>query len=181
MDFRTAERVWWYKTSINISAISKFSWLQHSVPTFCWNFFEGNRFHAISNRPRWSRTETPHYSLWFQSSEYLANFIWSNQIRIGMVVSVLECSDYLRGVKCLVECDHAALQPLFQKQFKGAIYERWFPLGKLICPTFSCINGRNGSCSAGLSDNTCATSRHLERASGSCIWSAGLYCISKLN
>jgi hypothetical protein len=27
------------------------------------------------------------------------------------------------------------------------------PLGKLICPTFSCINGRNGSSSAGLSDN----------------------------
>ena len=45
-----------------------------------------------------------------------------------MVVSVLECSDYLRGVKCLVECDHAALQPLFQKQFKGAIYERWLSL-----------------------------------------------------
>jgi hypothetical protein len=51
-----------------------------------------------------------------------------HQIRIGMVVSVLECSDYLRGVKYLVECDHTALQPLFQKQFKGAIYERWLSL-----------------------------------------------------
>ena len=44
---------------------------------------------------------------------------------LGMVVGVLECSDYLRGVKFIVKCDHAALQLLFQKQFKGAIYERW--------------------------------------------------------
>jgi hypothetical protein len=93
-----------------------------------------------------------------------------------MVVSVLEYSDYLRGGKFVVECDHAALQPLFQKQFKGAIYSFahnksiiFDPLGKLICPTFSCINGKNGSSSTGLSDNTCATSGHLERASGSCI------------
>jgi len=47
---------------------------------------------------------------------------------LGMVVSVLECTDYLRVVKFVVECDHAALQPLFQKQFKGAIYERWLSL-----------------------------------------------------
>lgn len=47
---------------------------------------------------------------------------------LGMVVSVLECSDYLRGNKFVVECDHEALQPLFQKQFKGAIYERWLSL-----------------------------------------------------
>ena len=32
---------------------------------------------------------------------------------LGMVVSVLECSDYLRGTKFIVECDHAVLQPLF--------------------------------------------------------------------
>ncbi|CAC5411038.1 unnamed protein product [Mytilus coruscus] len=44
---------------------------------------------------------------------------------LGMVTSVLDCADYLRGVKFIVECDHQALQPLFQKQFKGAIYERW--------------------------------------------------------
>lgn len=47
---------------------------------------------------------------------------------LGMVVSVMECSDYLRGNKFVVECDHEALQPLFQKQFKGAIYERWLSL-----------------------------------------------------
>lgn len=47
---------------------------------------------------------------------------------LGMVVSILECNDYLRGTKFTVECDHKALQPLFQKQFKGAIYERWLSL-----------------------------------------------------
>ncbi|CAG2254502.1 unnamed protein product [Mytilus edulis] len=44
---------------------------------------------------------------------------------LGMVTSVLDCANYLRGVKFIVKCDHQALQPLFQKQFKGAIYERW--------------------------------------------------------
>ena len=34
---------------------------------------------------------------------------------LGMVVSVLECSDYLRVVTFAVECDHATLQPLFSK------------------------------------------------------------------
>ena len=43
---------------------------------------------------------------------------------LGMVTSVLDCANYLRGVKFIVKCDHQALQPLFQKQFKGAIYER---------------------------------------------------------
>ncbi|CAC5386117.1 unnamed protein product [Mytilus coruscus] len=42
-----------------------------------------------------------------------------------MVVSILDCSDYLRGNQFIVECDHQALKPLSQKQFKGAIYERW--------------------------------------------------------
>ena len=39
---------------------------------------------------------------------------------LGMVVSILDCNDYLRGAKFVVECDHKALQPLYQKQFKGA-------------------------------------------------------------
>ncbi|CAC5407147.1 unnamed protein product [Mytilus coruscus] len=43
---------------------------------------------------------------------------------LGMVTSVLDCAVYLRGIKFIVECDHQALHPLFQKQFKGAIYER---------------------------------------------------------
>ena len=47
---------------------------------------------------------------------------------LGMVVSILDCADYLRGTHFIVECDHQALQPLFQKQFKGAIYERWLAI-----------------------------------------------------
>ncbi|CAG2250210.1 unnamed protein product [Mytilus edulis] len=45
-----------------------------------------------------------------------------------MVVSILDCSDYLRGNQFIVECDHQALKPLYQKQFKGAIYERWLSI-----------------------------------------------------
>ena len=44
---------------------------------------------------------------------------------LGMTQSILECASYLRGTKFLVECDHQALKPLFQKKMKGAIYERW--------------------------------------------------------
>lgn len=47
---------------------------------------------------------------------------------LGMVVSILDCSDYLRGNRFVVECDHQALKPIFQKQFKGAIYERWLAI-----------------------------------------------------
>ncbi|CAG2218638.1 unnamed protein product [Mytilus edulis] len=47
---------------------------------------------------------------------------------LGMVVSILDCSDYLRGNQFIVECDHQALKPLYQKQFKGAIYERWLSI-----------------------------------------------------
>ncbi|CAC5418267.1 unnamed protein product [Mytilus coruscus] len=42
---------------------------------------------------------------------------------LGMVVSIQDCADYLRGNKFVVECDHQALRPIFQKQFKGAIYD----------------------------------------------------------
>jgi hypothetical protein len=35
----------------------------------------------------------------------------------------LDCADYLRGNSFVGECDHQALEPLYQKQFKGAIYE----------------------------------------------------------
>ncbi|CAG2216980.1 unnamed protein product [Mytilus edulis] len=47
---------------------------------------------------------------------------------LGMVVSILDCADYLRGNQFVVECDHQALRPIFQKQFKGAIYERWMAI-----------------------------------------------------
>ena len=43
---------------------------------------------------------------------------------LGMVSSILDCASYLRGRKFFVECDHQSLKPLFQKQMKGAIYER---------------------------------------------------------
>lgn len=41
---------------------------------------------------------------------------------LGMVVSILDCNRFV------VECDHQALKPIFQKQFKGAIYERWLAI-----------------------------------------------------
>ena len=47
---------------------------------------------------------------------------------LGMVVSILDCADYLRGNSFVVECDHQGLKPLYQKQFKGAIYERWMSI-----------------------------------------------------
>ena len=47
---------------------------------------------------------------------------------LGMVTAILDCSVYLRGRRFIVECDHQALKPLFQKQLKGAIYERWIAI-----------------------------------------------------
>lgn len=47
---------------------------------------------------------------------------------LGMVTSILYCSSYVRGKHFVIECDHQALRPLFQKQLKGAIYERWLAL-----------------------------------------------------
>ena len=47
---------------------------------------------------------------------------------LGLVTSVLDCSSYLRGRHFTVECDHQALRPLFQKQLKGQIYERWMAI-----------------------------------------------------
>lgn len=47
---------------------------------------------------------------------------------LGLVTAILDCSDYLRGRRFIVECDHQTLKPLFQKQLKGAIYERWIAI-----------------------------------------------------
>ena len=47
---------------------------------------------------------------------------------LGMVTGILDCASYLRGRKFIVECDHQALKPLFQKNLKGAIYERWLAI-----------------------------------------------------
>jgi hypothetical protein len=47
---------------------------------------------------------------------------------LGVVTSVLDCASYLRGRHFVIECDHQALRPLFQKQLKGAIYERWLAI-----------------------------------------------------
>ena len=46
----------------------------------------------------------------------------------GMIASIIDCSTYLRGHRVIVECDHQALKPLFQKHLKGAIYERWLAI-----------------------------------------------------
>ena len=47
---------------------------------------------------------------------------------LGLVTSVLDCASYLRGRHFIVECDHQALRPLFQKKLKGQIYERWLAI-----------------------------------------------------
>ena len=47
---------------------------------------------------------------------------------LGMVTAVLDCAPYIRGRHATIECDHQALKPLFQKQLKGAIYERWLAI-----------------------------------------------------
>ena len=46
----------------------------------------------------------------------------------GVVTSILDCASYLRSRHFLVECDHQALKPLFQKQLKGTMYERWLAI-----------------------------------------------------
>lgn len=47
---------------------------------------------------------------------------------LGMVHAVLDCAPYLRGRHFTIQCDHQCLKPLFQKQFRGAIYERWLTI-----------------------------------------------------
>ena len=47
---------------------------------------------------------------------------------LGVVTSITDCSNYLRSHHFVVECDHAALRPLIQKQLKGAIYDRWLAI-----------------------------------------------------
>ncbi|GFO36188.1 retrovirus-related pol polyprotein from transposon 17.6 [Plakobranchus ocellatus] len=45
-----------------------------------------------------------------------------------MVHAILDCAAYLRGRHFILQCDHQCLKPLFQKQFRGAIYERWLTI-----------------------------------------------------
>ena len=47
---------------------------------------------------------------------------------LGLVTSVLDCASYIRGKHCIIECDHQALKPIYQKKLKGAIYERWLAI-----------------------------------------------------
>lgn len=47
---------------------------------------------------------------------------------LGVVTAVLDCATYIRGRHFVIECDHDALRPRFQKQLKGAIYERWLAI-----------------------------------------------------
>ncbi|GFO29703.1 retrovirus-related pol polyprotein from transposon [Plakobranchus ocellatus] len=47
---------------------------------------------------------------------------------LGMVHAILDCAPYLRGRHFTLQCDHQCLKPLFQKQFRGAIYERWLTI-----------------------------------------------------
>ena len=55
----------------------------------------------------------------------MAAIIWADiarTVRNGCE-NILDCADYIRGNSFVGECDHQALKPLYQKQFKGAIYE----------------------------------------------------------
>lgn len=47
---------------------------------------------------------------------------------LGMVTSIMDCAQYLRGHKFYVECDHKALAPLYNNPLKGALYDRWLTL-----------------------------------------------------
>lgn len=82
------------------------------------------QFHANDNtqQPRIIRFGSKSLSPWQQS------YGPTKLELLGMVVSILDCADYLRGNSFIVECDHQALKPLYQKQFKGAIYERWMSI-----------------------------------------------------
>jgi hypothetical protein len=40
---------------------------------------------------------------------------------LGVATSIIDCSSYLRSHHFVVECDHAVLRPLIQKQLKGVI------------------------------------------------------------
>ena len=72
---------------------------------------------------------TPSCAFWFESSETLAKIVWTNQARdTWRWTSITDCSSYLRSHHFVVECDHAALRPLIQKQLKGAIYDRWLAI-----------------------------------------------------
>ena len=44
---------------------------------------------------------------------------------LGMTSAVLDLADYIRGRKTKILCDHQALQPLLNKQCRGAIFSRW--------------------------------------------------------
>ena len=69
------------------------------------------------------------HSFWFKVPFQMATVLRSNKLELlGMVTSILDCASYLRGRKFIVECDHQALMPLFQKNLKGAIYEQWLTL-----------------------------------------------------
>ena len=40
---------------------------------------------------------------------------------LELVTAVMGCASYLRGKHFVVECDHQALSPIFQKKLKGQI------------------------------------------------------------
>ena len=44
---------------------------------------------------------------------------------LGLTTAVLDLADYIRGRHVTVLCDHQSLQPLLNKQCRGAIFSRW--------------------------------------------------------
>ena len=76
-----------------------------------------------------ARSYRPCCLFWLKITFQTATVLWSYQVRtLGIVTSIIECASYLRGRHFIVECDHKALKPFFQKSLKGAIYERWLAI-----------------------------------------------------
>ncbi|CAG2215884.1 unnamed protein product [Mytilus edulis] len=59
----------------------------------------------------------------------MAEVLWSHKIGASWYGnSNIRLFNVFKGTKIVVECDHQALKPLFKKQLKGAIYERWIAI-----------------------------------------------------
>ena len=72
--------------------------------------------------PRVVRVGSKGLSRWQQS------YGPTNLELLGLVTAVMDCASYQIGRHFVVECDHQALAPIFQKKLKGQIYERWLAI-----------------------------------------------------
>ncbi|CAG2206375.1 unnamed protein product [Mytilus edulis] len=128
VDFPAPQNIKQLRRTIGLfNWFKKFPPFRFTVYIGCGYFIKRNRVHALSEdptkeKPNIIRFGSKSLSRWQQS------YGPTKLELLGMVTSILDCADYLRGTQFIVECDHQALQPLFMKQFKGAIYERWLAI-----------------------------------------------------